>query len=198
VPWADRDPRISALPNAGFSCATEADDGSPVARLPRSVAHAGSRQLQPDVGQSTDQPWFRRATRSPSRLGSLRLLRIPARALRFRHHGLRAPGLFAYPTSVATLVGVDTDKIVEVCRRHGATFLALFGSTVRGDASPTSDVDLLVSFSAPKSLLDLVGIEREISETISRGVDLVTEGAVSPYLRESIQAELRVLYGSRP
>ena len=98
---------------------------------------------------------------------------------------------------MAVLAGVDSDKIVEVCRRYGATFLAVFGSAARGDASPASDVDLLVSFPSPKSLLDLVGIEREISDLIGREVDLVTEGAVSPYLRESIEADLRVLYGSR-
>ncbi|MBN1630674.1 MAG: nucleotidyltransferase family protein [Thermoleophilia bacterium] len=99
---------------------------------------------------------------------------------------------------MATVVGIDSEKIVEVCRRHGVTFLAVFGSTARGEASPTSDVDLLVRFSSPKSLLDLAGIEREISETIGREVDLVTEGAISSHLRESIRAELRVLYGSRP
>lgn len=104
---------------------------------------------------------------------------------------------FAYLSTMAVLAGVDSDRIVEVCRRYGATFLAIFGSAARGDASLASDVDLLVSFPSPKSLLDLVGIEREISDLIGREVDLVTEGAVSPYLRESIEADLRVLYGSR-
>ncbi len=98
---------------------------------------------------------------------------------------------------MASLVGLDSKRIVEVCRRHGATFLAVFGSTARGEVSADSDVDLLVSFSSPKSLLDLVGIEREISDSIGREVDLVTEGAISPCLRESIQTDLRVLHGSR-
>jgi uncharacterized protein len=95
------------------------------------------------------------------------------------------------------IAGVDSNKIVDICRRHGATFLAVFGSTARGTPSATSDVDLLASFAAPKSLLDLVSIEREISDSIGRQVDLLTEGAISPYLKERIEADMKVLYGSR-
>ena len=93
--------------------------------------------------------------------------------------------------------GVDSDKIVNVARRHGATFLAIFGSTARGEVSPESDVDLVATFSRPKSLLDLVQIEREISESIGRDVDLLTEGSISPYLRHHIEADMKILYGSR-
>jgi uncharacterized protein len=98
---------------------------------------------------------------------------------------------------MANVAGIDSDKIVDVCRRHGATFLAVFGSTARGETSPESDVDLLAAFSAPKSLLDLVQIEREVSESIGRDVDLVTEGSISPYLKDRIETDMKVLYGSR-
>jgi len=64
----------------------------------------------------------------------------------------------------------------------------------RGEETEESDVDLLVRFARPKSLLDLVRIEREFSEALGRRVDLLTEGALSPYLRERILGEAAVLY----
>jgi predicted nucleotidyltransferase len=57
-----------------------------------------------------------------------------------------------------------------------------------------SDVDLMVRFSKRKSLLSLVKIEREISTALGRKVDLLTEAAISPYLKDRIMKELMVLY----
>jgi len=93
--------------------------------------------------------------------------------------------------------GVDTDKIVEISRQHGARFLGVFGSVAKGNATGDSDVDLVISFSDQKSLLDLVRIEREISESIGREVDLLTEESISPYLKERIFEGLEVLYDRR-
>ena len=93
--------------------------------------------------------------------------------------------------------GVDTDKIVEISRQHGARFLGVFGSVAKGNATADSDVDLVISFSDQKSLLDLVRIEREISESIGRDVDLLTEESISPYLKERIFEGLKVLYDRR-
>ena len=70
----------------------------------------------------------------------------------------------------------------------------LFGSSARGEASPKSDVDLLVEFSEEKSLLDLVRIERELSQALGMKVDLLTEKSVSPYLINDIKKEAKVLY----
>jgi predicted nucleotidyltransferase len=92
---------------------------------------------------------------------------------------------------------LDTARILHVSQRHGVTFLALFGSTARGEARSDSDIDLLVAFESPKSLLDLAQIERELSEAVGHKVDLLTEGAVSPYMREEVQAGMRVLYDAR-
>jgi len=95
---------------------------------------------------------------------------------------------------MAAIAHVDTDKLIQAGLRAGATFLALFGSSARGDSLPGSDVDLLVRFSEAKSLLDLASIENDLSESIGRKVDLVTEGAVSPALREAITSDLVVLF----
>jgi hypothetical protein len=73
--------------------------------------------------------------------------------------------------------------------------IGVFGSTVRGEARKDSDIDLLVRFSKRKSLLAVVRLERELSESLGRKVDLLTEGALSPYLRERILNEMRVVYG---
>ena len=89
---------------------------------------------------------------------------------------------------------INTETIIRICRAGGAVRVAMFGSMARGDAGPDSDVDLLVRFGEPISLLALVRLERELSEALDRDVDLLTEAAVSPYLRERIEREQRVLY----
>lgn len=70
----------------------------------------------------------------------------------------------------------------------------IFGSYARGEQRPDSDLDLLVEFRTPKSILTLVRIERELSEALGIKVDLLTEQAISPYLIERIKAELKVVY----
>ena len=64
----------------------------------------------------------------------------------------------------------------------------------RGEDNKKSDIDLLVRFSTRKSLLSVVRLERELSEALGRKVDLLTEAAISPYLRERIMKELQVIY----
>ncbi|MBN1661346.1 MAG: nucleotidyltransferase family protein [Anaerolineae bacterium] len=69
-------------------------------------------------------------------------------------------------------------------------------SMARGEATDQSDIDLLVRFSKRKSLLEMVKLEREVSHALGRKVDLLTEGAISPYLRDRVKRELRVIYGA--
>lgn len=92
---------------------------------------------------------------------------------------------------------IDLRELERICVQNDVTRLRLFGSVVRGEDTPGSDIDLLVEFSAPKSLLDLVGLEQELEDALGRDVDLLTPASLSPYLRDRILAEARVLYERR-
>jgi len=91
----------------------------------------------------------------------------------------------------------DTDKLIEVCRQNDVAMVGVFGSTARGEAGEQSDIDLLVEFSKPKSLLKLVALERQLSTALGKKVEVLTEAAISPYLRDRIKRELRVIYEGR-
>lgn len=85
-------------------------------------------------------------------------------------------------------------KIILILRSHGAKRIGVFGSYARGDMNPESDIDILVEFSERKSLLDIVGIEQELSESLGIKVDLLTEKFISPYLIDRIKKETAVIY----
>ncbi len=78
-------------------------------------------------------------------------------------------------------IALDQDAIAEFCRRNSIVKLALFGSVLRDDFRPDSDVDVLVEFEpgAPITLLRIAGMEIELSELIGRKVDLRTAGDLS-------------------
>lgn len=81
------------------------------------------------------------------------------------------------------------DEILRIARRHGAQRVRLFGSAARGESRADSDVDLLVALDEGRSLLDLVALKQEIEELLHRSVDVVTDRALSPYLRDRVLAE---------
>jgi len=74
--------------------------------------------------------------------------------------------------------------------------ISLFGSMARNEATEASDIDLLVSFSRPISLLQMVTLERELSDALGRKVDLLTEASLSPYLRDHILKERQLVYAA--
>mgnify|MGYP001609799467 FL=1 len=94
----------------------------------------------------------------------------------------------------AIIYSMDKEKLLTACRKYGIVFMGVFGSYARGQQTPQSDLDLLVKFSNGKSLLEMVKIEREMSQSLGIKVDLLTEKAISPYLRERITNGLQVLY----
>ncbi len=88
----------------------------------------------------------------------------------------------------------DVNKLIELCRQNHIVRAGVFGSVARGEADEHSDIDLVVEFSRPVSLLRVVALERELSSALGRKVDLLTEAAISPYLRERIRREMRIIY----
>jgi len=84
--------------------------------------------------------------------------------------------------------------ILEVLKPWGVLRISLFGSVVRGEDSPESDLDILVQFREPVGLLTLARLRRELSERLGRNVDLVTEAALSPYIRPFVERERMVIY----
>jgi len=88
----------------------------------------------------------------------------------------------------------DTKKLIEICQQNDVRQVGVFGSMARGEATERSDVDLIVEFSKRKSLLALVAFERQLSAAIGRKVDVLTEAALSPYLRGRILSELKIIY----
>ena len=84
--------------------------------------------------------------------------------------------------------------IVPILKDNGAEFIGIFGSYARGENKSESDLDVLVKFSKPKGLFDIIGLERELSEKLERRVDLVTQGALSPYIKDNVFKDLKIIY----
>ena len=93
-------------------------------------------------------------------------------------------------------IDIPSDRIADFCRRNRIRRLALFGSVLRDDFGPDSDVDVLVEFepAARVGLLRLAGMEIELGEILGRKVDLNTPGFLSQYFRDKVLAEAEVQY----
>lgn len=87
------------------------------------------------------------------------------------------------------------EKIARALKDQGARKVAVFGSYVRKEEKPGSDIDVLVRFSPRKSLLELVRIERQLSEALGIKVDLLTEKSISPYLIDAVKQQMEIIYG---
>ena len=87
------------------------------------------------------------------------------------------------------------EGIVQMLKNYGARKVAIFGSYIRGEEKPGSDIDVIVEFLERRSLFDIVGIEQELSDAMGVKVDLLTEKSISPYLIDRIKKEMVVVYG---
>ena len=92
-------------------------------------------------------------------------------------------------------IEIPRDRVAEFCRQHHIRKLALFGSVLRDDFRPGSDVDVLVEFE-PNFVpgLDFFGLESELSKILGRKVDLNTPAFLSKYFRDRTVAEAEVEY----
>jgi len=92
-------------------------------------------------------------------------------------------------------MGIDQtlkDRRIEILRiaaGHGARNVRVFGSRSRGEADRDSDLDLLIQLEKGRSLIDLIAIKQDLKDLLGYDVDVVTEAAISPYIREQVLKE---------
>ncbi|MFZ2202347.1 MAG: nucleotidyltransferase family protein [Microgenomates group bacterium] len=78
--------------------------------------------------------------------------------------------------------------------KQGITYLGLFGSTARGENTPSSDIDLLVDFNKTKTLFDLSDVQSSLEAILGKKVDLVLKNRVKKHLLPYIQKDLTTVY----
>ena len=94
-----------------------------------------------------------------------------------------------------TQIAVDDKQIADICKRHHIRKLSLFGSVLRDDFGPESDVDVLVEYQAGSVIgFEVFDIERELSGLFGRPVDLISRKYLNPRLRDRILSEAEVHY----
>ena len=92
-------------------------------------------------------------------------------------------------------IAVPQEEIAAFCRRHHIRKLAFFGSVLRDDFTPESDVDVLVEFEPGVRVgLRFFRMERELADLLGREVDLNTPGFLSRHFRERVLGEAEVVY----
>lgn len=93
---------------------------------------------------------------------------------------------------------VEEARLAELCRRYGVRELLLFGSAVRNEMRPDSDLDLLVDF-LPEAQIDLVdyaGLMLDLSRLLGRKVDLVSKNGLKPMIRTAVLEQARLVYAA--
>ena len=93
-------------------------------------------------------------------------------------------------------IHIPKEQIKKFCRNHHVARLSLFGSILRDDFGPDSDIDMLVEFKKgfKPGLLGMVRLEMELSEILGRKVDLRTPAELSRYFRQEVLDSVEVQY----
>ncbi len=98
---------------------------------------------------------------------------------------------------MVTLTGIfiPQDSIAEFCQKHQMRKLSLFGSILRDDFRPESDVDVLVEFEPDTHVgWEFVSLQEELSQILGRKVDLNTSGFLSRHFRQKVLDTAQVIY----
>ena len=96
------------------------------------------------------------------------------------------------------IIEIIRDRSASLLASNNVAFAGVFGSVARGEDRPESDVDILVRFDSPKSLIDIIGLEEELSHALDRDVDLVTERSLCPHIRDEVFRDLKTLIEDIP
>ena len=82
------------------------------------------------------------------------------------------------------------NQILTIANRYGARNVRIFGSIVRGEGKRDSDLDILVELEPGRSLLDIIAIKQDLEDLLDCKVDVVTEAALSPYIRDEVLSQV--------
>ena len=94
---------------------------------------------------------------------------------------------------ITEILQAKREEVLKIAASHGARNVQIFGSLARGEATATSDLDILVTLDPDRTLLDLVAIKQDLEDLLNCPVDVVTEAAISPYIRDQVLKEAVVL-----
>jgi len=101
--------------------------------------------------------------------------------------------------SIISRIDLQVDQLADLCRRYQVNELALFGSVLRDDFRPDSDIDVLVTFE-PTAKIGFIAfnrMQRELSDLLGRPVDLVPKNGLKPLIKQDVLAEAEVIYASQ-
>jgi uncharacterized protein len=87
---------------------------------------------------------------------------------------------------IISLTCANRARIIEISEKYGARSIRLFGSVAAGSAAQRSDLDVLVEMNPGSTLLDVVAIKQDLEDLLGCPVDVVTEEALSPYIRAQV------------
>lgn len=87
------------------------------------------------------------------------------------------------------------NKIINYLIQFNPKKIGIFGSYARNEDNPTSDIDILVDFSDKITLFDLGGMKYDLTEILKRPVDIITERGLNNRIRDSINNDLRIIFG---
>ena len=90
---------------------------------------------------------------------------------------------------VEDLLARNRDRIQEICRKHGASNIRIFGSVARHTAGEASDIDFLVDLDPGRTLFDLGGLAYDLGMLLGRPVDVATPGLLRAKIRSRIVRE---------
>ncbi|MBK7405509.1 MAG: nucleotidyltransferase family protein [Phycisphaerales bacterium] len=95
-------------------------------------------------------------------------------------------------------ITVDRDQLAALCERHRITAVRIFGSALRADFGPESDLDMLVEFApgVDPDLFELGGIQQDLSDLFGREVDLKTPEMFSPASLRHVLRSSRIGYAA--
>ena len=95
-------------------------------------------------------------------------------------------------------ISIPRDQVMDFCRRNQIRTFSLFGSVLREDFGPDSDVDVLIEFDpeARVGFMALGRMQRELADLLGRRVDLIPRDGLKPLIRDSVLGSAQVLYAA--